>query len=85
MSYVAHDESVFVRPAEVEEPELYHPRTFIGKYIWSQDAKVIGVQYAITAIAVPTARTTALPTSFHDRRGAATGTAPPVPASKIRC
>src|SRR3990170_3538327 len=52
MSYVAHDESVFVRPAEVEEPELYHPKTFIGKYIWSQDAKVIGVQYSITAIAV---------------------------------
>jgi cytochrome c oxidase subunit 1 len=52
MSYVAHDESAFVRPAEVEEAELYHPKTFIGKYIWSQDAKVIGVQYAITAIAV---------------------------------
>ena len=32
--------------------ELYHPKTFIGKYIWSQDAKVIGVQYAITAIAI---------------------------------
>jgi cytochrome c oxidase subunit 1 len=52
MSYVAHDESDFVRPAEVEEPELYHPKTFIGKYVWSQDAKVIGVQYSITAIAV---------------------------------
>src|SRR5580765_8501315 len=52
MTYVAHDESAFVRPAEVEEPELYHPKTFIGKYIWSQDAKVIAVQYSITAIAV---------------------------------
>jgi len=52
MTYVAHDESDFVRPAEVEEPELYHPKTFIGKYIWSQDAKVIAVQYGITAIGV---------------------------------
>jgi len=52
MTYVAHDESDFVRPAEVAEPELYHPKTFIGKYIWSQDAKVIAVQYGITAIAV---------------------------------
>src|SRR6266436_5965048 len=52
MSYVAHDESAFVPPAEVEEPELYHPKTFVGKYIWSQDAKVIAVQYAITAMAV---------------------------------
>ena len=32
--------------------ELYHAKTFVGKYIWSQDAKVIAVQYAITAIAV---------------------------------
>ena len=52
MTYVAHDESAFVPPVEVEEPELYHPKTFIGKYIWSQDAKVIAVQYSITAIAV---------------------------------
>src|SRR5947208_15423279 len=52
MSYVAHDESAFVPPAEVEEVELYHPKTFVGKYIWSQDAKIIAVQYAITAIGI---------------------------------
>jgi cytochrome c oxidase subunit I len=52
MAYVAHDESAYIPAAEVEEVELYHPKTFIGKYIWSQDAKVIAVQYAITAIAV---------------------------------
>src|SRR5688572_1617045 len=52
MSYVAHDASILVPPAEVEEMELYHPKTFIGKYIWSQDAKVIAVQYAITAIGI---------------------------------
>jgi cytochrome c oxidase subunit I len=52
MSYVAHDETFFAPPAEVEEMELYHPKTFVGKYIWSQDAKVIAIQYAITAIAI---------------------------------
>src|SRR5213595_2257473 len=52
MTSVTHDESAYVPAAEVEEPELYHPKTFIGKYIWSQDAKVIAVQYAITAIGI---------------------------------
>ena len=50
LGHVAHDESEFAPPAEVGEVELYHPKTFIGKYIWSQDAKVIAIQYAITAI-----------------------------------
>jgi len=52
MSYVAHDESAFAPPAEVEEVELYHPKTWVGKYVWSQDAKVIAVQYAATAIGI---------------------------------
>ena len=52
MDYVAHDASAFAPPAEVDEMELYHPKTFIGKYIWSQDAKVIAIQYAITAIGI---------------------------------
>ena len=52
MDYVAHDASDFAAPAEVEEMELYHPKTFIGKYIWSQDAKVIAIQYAVTAIGI---------------------------------
>src|SRR5204863_8171317 len=52
MSSVAHDASLFVPPAEVEEVELYHPKTFVGKYIWSQDAKIIAVQYAITAMGI---------------------------------
>jgi cytochrome c oxidase subunit I len=30
----------------------HHPKTFIGKYIWSQDHKVIAVQYTITAVLV---------------------------------
>src|SRR5256884_5951184 len=52
MSSVTHDASLFVPPAEVEEVELYHPKTFVGKYIWSQDAKIIAVQYAITAMGI---------------------------------
>jgi cytochrome c oxidase subunit 1 len=52
MAQVGHDVSSFAGPAEIEEMELYHPKTFIGKYIWSQDAKVIAIQYACTAIAI---------------------------------
>jgi cytochrome c oxidase subunit 1 len=32
--------------------ELHHPHSFVTKYIWSQDHKVIAIQYSITAIAV---------------------------------
>ena len=31
---------------------LHDPQTFVTKYIWSQDHKVIAVQYAITAIGI---------------------------------
>jgi len=41
-----------VPPAEVEEMELFHPKSFATKYIWSQDAKIIAVQYAGTAVAI---------------------------------
>jgi cytochrome c oxidase subunit 1 len=52
MDHVAHDASAFAPPAEVEEMELYHAKTWVGKYVWSQDAKVIAIQYAITAIGI---------------------------------
>ena len=32
--------------------ESHHPKSFISKYIWSQDHKVIAIQYSITAIFV---------------------------------
>src|SRR5512140_816702 len=51
-TYVAHEESQFAPPAEGGEAELYHPKTFIGKYVWSQDAQVIALQYAVTAMAI---------------------------------
>src|SRR5258708_24532489 len=31
---------------------LHDPKSFITKYIWSQDHKVIAIQYTITAIAI---------------------------------
>lgn len=31
---------------------LHHPRTWVGKYVWSQDHKVIAIQYGLTAIAI---------------------------------
>jgi len=51
-SYVYHDETEFAPPAEVGEVELHHPKSFVGKYVWSQDAKVIAVQYGVTAIGI---------------------------------
>ncbi len=51
-TYVAHDESEYAAPAEVGEVELYHPKTWLGKYVFSQDAKVIAIQYSMTAIGI---------------------------------
>jgi cytochrome c oxidase subunit 1 len=34
------------------EKHLHDPQTFITKYIWSQDHKVIAIQYGLTAISV---------------------------------
>jgi len=41
-----------VPPAEVPDVELYHPRSWWTTYVFSQDAKVIAIQYAGTAIAI---------------------------------
>ena len=35
-----------------KEQDLAHPKTWIGMYVWSQDHKIIGIQYIITATAV---------------------------------
>ena len=45
MAYV----SIADRDHEVEH---HDPQTFITKYVWSQDHKVIAIQYSITAILV---------------------------------
>jgi len=49
---VTHDAQDFAPPAEVTEEELYHPKTWLGKYVFSQDAKIIALQYSITAMGV---------------------------------
>ena len=49
-SYVPPADSI---PAnEVPEQELYHAKSFWTRWVFSQDAKVIGVQYALTATAI---------------------------------
>ena len=41
----------YVAIADRDEP-LHDPQSFITKYVWSQDHKVIAIQYGVTAIAV---------------------------------
>ncbi len=42
----------YVPPAEVEDVELYHPKSWITKWVFSQDAKIIAIQYSSTALAI---------------------------------
>ena len=37
---------------EVGDVELYHPKSWVTKYVFSQDAKVIAIQYSLTAMAI---------------------------------
>ena len=60
MAYV----SIADRDHEIEH---HDPQTFITKYVWSQDHKVIAVQYSITAIFVGVIR----PGPFRDDAPAA--------------
>ena len=41
-----------VPPAKVPETELYHPHSWWTTYVFSQDAKVIAIQYSMTALAI---------------------------------
>src|SRR5215212_10115319 len=52
MSDLAIGRGDAIPPAEVADVELYHPHSWITKYVFSQDAKVIAVQYAATATAI---------------------------------
>src|SRR5206468_417140 len=49
---VPFDTVAGVPPAEVGEVELYHPRSWWTRYVFSQDAKVIAIQYSLTATAI---------------------------------
>ena len=52
MVTVAPVEDNLVGPQEVAEVELYHAKSWITKYVFSQDAKVIAIQYSFTAIGI---------------------------------
>src|SRR5262245_16647269 len=41
-----------IPPAEVEDVELYHAHSWWTKYVFCQDAKVIAIQYSVTALAI---------------------------------
>src|SRR6186997_631040 len=49
---VPYDRIADVPPAEVPEVELYHPKSWWTHYVFSQDAKVIAIQYSLTAVAI---------------------------------
>src|SRR5215213_2436000 len=52
MSSIAPGADQVIPPAEVAEVELYHPHSWVTKYVFSQDAKTIGIQYSLTATAI---------------------------------
>ncbi len=52
MSNGVLDDVQAIPPAEVEDVELYHAHSFITKYVFSQDAKTIAIQYSATAISI---------------------------------
>ena len=52
MAYTVATEAEHVAPAEVADVELYHAKSWVTKYVFCQDAKVIAIQYSLTAIAI---------------------------------
>jgi hypothetical protein len=49
---VPFDAVAGISPTEVGEVELYHPKSWWTRYVFSQDAKVIAIQYSITALSI---------------------------------
>jgi cytochrome c oxidase subunit 1 len=49
---VATGKSDTIPALEVPPQDLYHAKSFITRWIFCQDAKVIGIQYALTAISI---------------------------------
>ena len=41
-----------IPPAEVPDVELYHAKSWWTKYVFCQDAKVIAIQYSVTALSI---------------------------------
>jgi cytochrome c oxidase subunit 1 len=49
---IPHGKADIIPAAEVADVELYHPRSWVTKYVFSQDAKVIAIQYSLTALSI---------------------------------
>ena len=49
---------------EFADAELYHPRSWWTKYVFSQDAKVIAIQYSATATGIGSPETGKLATAL---------------------
>jgi len=49
---IPYDAIADAPPAEVPEVDLYHPKSWWTHYVFSQDAKVIAIQYSLTASAI---------------------------------
>ena len=63
-----------LHPTSFDDVELYHPRSWLTKYVFSQDAKIIAIQYAVTAISIGVVALVAAPPpgeleERHRRRG----------------
>jgi cytochrome c oxidase subunit 1 len=41
-----------IPPAEVPDVELYHPKSWLTTWVFSQDAKIIAIQYSMTALTI---------------------------------
>jgi cytochrome c oxidase subunit 1 len=52
MADVTHGVAGPVPAGDVDDGELYHPKSWVTKYVFSQDAKVIAIQYSLTALAI---------------------------------
>jgi cytochrome c oxidase subunit 1 len=52
VDFTARTIETAVPPAEVPDVELYHPKSWLTIWVFSQDAKVIAIQYAMTAISI---------------------------------
>jgi len=52
MTDATRDDVAYVPPAELPEQDLYHAKSWVTKYVFSQDAKVIAIQYSMTAIGI---------------------------------
>ncbi len=44
MADVAPADPAYAPPAETEDVELYHPKSWVTRWVFCQDAKVIAIQ-----------------------------------------